>query len=93
MDKLEAKQILSDEIAKYRSRTFLELQRLLSEQDTFEITSSTGKWYQLEFQAVWDGRPQGNLRVIGSIDDGGVSAFKPLCEDFILSPDGKLIGE
>lgn len=93
MDQAEAKQILSVELAKYRSKQYEELKRLIGEQDTCEITSATGKWYQLEFLAVWDSRPNGNVRVIGTIDDGGVSAYKPLSDDFILSPDGKFIGE
>jgi hypothetical protein len=28
-----------------------------------------------------------------SADDGGLSAFKPLSGDFIISPDGCFIGE
>jgi hypothetical protein len=30
---------------------------------------------------------------MGSIDDGGLSAFSPLTDDFIITPDGGFIGE
>lgn len=93
MDKAEAKQILIAELAKYRSKTYAELKRLLSEQDSFERTGPTGKLYQLEVQGVWESEPDANLRVIGSIDDGGIAAFKPLSDSFIISSEGKFIGE
>jgi hypothetical protein len=42
---------------------------------------------------VWDDRTGGDLRVIGSIDDGGWRAFRPLSSDFIVRPDGTFVGE
>lgn len=41
-----------------------------------------------EVQAFWDDEPDGAIRVMASIDDGGWRAFVPLTEDFILAPDG-----
>jgi hypothetical protein len=35
----------------------------------------------------------GPLRVLGSIDDGGWRALSPLCDDFVLAPDGRFVGE
>lgn len=35
----------------------------------------------------------GAIRVIGSIDDGGWRAFRPLSDDFIRAPDGTFVGE
>jgi hypothetical protein len=31
--------------------------------------------------------------ILGSIDDGGWRALRPLCDDFILAPDGRFVGE
>ena len=42
---------------------------------------------------MWDGKKDGNLRIIGAIDDGGLRAFIRLTEDFILTPDGSFVGE
>jgi hypothetical protein len=93
MDKKEAKDILTKELTSYRKRSYKELLYLLNNQDTAQVRGLSGNLYQLEFEAVWDNKIGGNLRVIGSIDDGGISAFIPLTEDFILSPDDSFIGE
>ncbi len=52
-----------------------------------------GAEYQIEVEVFWDGQQGGDIRVLGSIDDGGWSAFRPLCEDFIIAPSGKFVGE
>jgi hypothetical protein len=93
MDKEEAKRILAQELAKYRRRSYADLQRLLKEVDAYEIAGLSGTNYQIEIQAVWDDQPNGNLRVIGGIDDGGWRAFVPITDDFILGPSGRLIDE
>jgi hypothetical protein len=42
---------------------------------------------------LWDDRAGGNIRVIASIDDGGLHAFAPLTDSFIKAPDGSFVGE
>lgn len=49
--------------------------------------------WQLEVVVSWDDEPDGNVRVVASIDDGGLRAFVPMSEDFIESPSGELVGE
>ena len=49
--------------------------------------------YQLEIVVHWDHRPAGSLRIIGTVDDGGLRALKPLADDFILTADGILVDE
>jgi hypothetical protein len=49
--------------------------------------------YQLEFSVVWDGRPGGDVHVLGAIDDGRWRAFVPLTRDFIKAADGSFVGE
>lgn len=93
MNKQEAKRILAEHLAKYRTRPYADLQRLLHEQDMAEVTAPSGTWYQIEVQAFWDDKPNGNLRVMGSIDDGGWRAFVPLTDSFIMTPDGRFVGE
>ena len=93
MDKEEAKVILAKELEIYRQRSYNDLLYLLDTQDIAEIKASSGVVYQLEFQAMWDDKKGGNLRVMGSIDDGGFRAFFPLTNDFILAPDGSFVGE
>jgi len=38
----------------------------------------------------WDSLPDGNLRIMASIDDGGWRALLPLTESLIMKPDGTL---
>lgn len=93
MDKEEARAILGKRLEEYRRRSYAELQSLLDAPERCEVTGDSGVWYQLEFQAVWDDKPGGDLRVMGAIDDGGLRAFFPLQEDFILTPHGRFVGE
>jgi hypothetical protein len=49
--------------------------------------------YQIEIEVFWDNQRGGNVRVMGSIDDGGWRAFMPLTRDFIKAPDGSFVSE
>lgn len=93
MDNEEATHILAQELGRYRRETYANLQRLLKDVDDYEVVGPSGAKYQVEIQAVWDDKPNGNLRVMGGIDDGGWRAFVPLTDDFIISPSGGFIDE
>ena len=95
MNKIEAKSILDAELAKFRAKSFADLVKLIEEPVTFEITAPSGTWYQLEFDATWDDpdKPNDVLRVFGSIDDGGIRAYSPLSDDFLITPTGEFVGE
>ena len=93
MDKVESKAVLKREMEKYRQRAYEELQYLLKKQDIFAVATKVGNWYQLEFQAVWDDKKNGDLRVIGSIHNGGIRVYMQLTDSFIISPDGVFVGE
>jgi hypothetical protein len=95
MDTKEARSILAEHLARYRSRSYTEVAAWARERriDTPEAVAPNGKRYQIEVQFFWDDKPDGDVRVSGSIDDGGIRAFLPLSESFILSPEGRFIGE
>lgn len=93
MEKIEAKQVLSRELEKYRGRSFDELVESIGDAIAYEAQGASGAMYQLEITVLWDSRPGGDVRVIASVDDGGWGAFVPLSGDFIMSPDGNFIGE
>ena len=61
--------------------------------DTPEVVAPSATRYYMEIQFFWDDRPNGNVRMIGSIDDSGVCAFLPITDSFILSPEGRFVGE
>ena len=93
MDNAEAAALLKVHLATYRRRAYGELLMIRGKPQVTELLGDSGGRYQVEVEVFWDDRPGGALRVRGSIDDGGWRAIKPLCDDFILSPDGRLVGE
>jgi hypothetical protein len=58
-----------------------------------EVQGRSRTRYHIELQGVWDARPGDVLRTLGSVDDGGWSAFVPLTDDFLIAPDGSFVGE
>ena len=95
MNKDEAKSILSECLQGYREKSYSELAACVSEDrvEAKEIVASSGTRYQVEIVFVWDNKPNANVRVIGSIDDGGIRALHPVRDDFIVNPQGCFIGE
>jgi hypothetical protein len=93
MDTAEAKTVLASELRKYRSRSYAELRGRIGSQDDFVAAAPSGTQYQVEVEFFWDDGPDGNIRVMGAIDDDGCRAMLPLTDSFILSADGKFIGE
>jgi hypothetical protein len=55
-----------------------------------ELRGPTGVLYQVEVQIFYDDEATRTVLVIGSIDDGGLRAFIPLSDSFIVRPDGTL---
>jgi hypothetical protein len=94
MNNEEAISLLDQELAAFRRESYEKLVRLMSVGSLdFELAGPSGVKCQVEIQVVWDDRRGGNVRVIGSIDDGGFRALKPLNRDFIKAPDGSFVGE
>ncbi len=77
----------------YRRRTYADLVTLIDEVQVAQLTGPSSAEYTVEINITWDDRAGGDIRVMASIDDGGWRAFIPLCEDFIMAPDGSFVGE
>jgi hypothetical protein len=92
MDKVEARQVLAGKLAELRGRSYTDLLGFM-EPEGLGVAGPSRTIYQLEVQAFWDDKRSRHLRVLVSSDDGGWSAFAPLCDDFIIAPDGSFIGE
>ncbi len=91
MNKEEAKQVLEAELNIYRGMSFAQLTANLGNQGCWEATAASGAVYQIEIDVHWDGKDNSNLRVIGSIDNGGLSALMPLTSSFVMTPEGGLL--
>jgi hypothetical protein len=88
LDKTEARMILRREMEGWRGLTWSELRRTIGTIETRCATgTTTGTLYQIEIEPIWDGPPGGAIRVLGAIDDGGIHAFLPLTDDFLVEPD------
>jgi hypothetical protein len=102
MDIEEARSLLREELNRFRLLTYSELVALVDTEPhcTYPIGAS-GAEYQIEIQIFGDGGRKAfvdgtsrNIRVMGAIDDGCAPyAFTPLCESYIMRPDGTFIGE
>ena len=90
MDKSEAQKILREQLARFGKYT--ELVPLVESRhvEDFEIRGTSGTMYQVEVQFFWDDNRRRIVRVVGSIDDGGIRAFVPLTETLLVSPPESL---
>src|SRR4030081_1787283 len=86
MDKSEARKILGEQLARFNS--YAELVPLVESKrvENFEVHGTSGTKYQVEGQFFWDDKRGRTVRVVGSIDDGGIRAFVPLTATLLVSP-------
>lgn len=93
MDTAEARRVLADRLARYRALPYAQLVVKIDHVECEQIGEPGTNFWQMEFQVVWDNQLNGNVRVLGSIDDGGWRAFAPLTDDFLKAPNGEFVGE
>jgi hypothetical protein len=71
MDDVEARAVLADHLAPFRTRTFGELAALVGQASCVEVLGPSGTPYQVEIEVRWDSpRELDTLRVLGAIDGG-----------------------
>ena len=70
MDKNEARGILQEFMDDLQTRAREELLGLIANPACVERTGNSGAVYQIEYEALWDAEPGGDLRVMAAIDDG-----------------------
>lgn len=93
MDTREATDLLRQHLDGYRRRTYDDLVGLHGRPQVAALRGVSGGIYQVEVEVYWDGRPGGAIRVLGSIDDGGLRIVQADLGRLILAPDGKFLGE
>ena len=91
MDRAEAKSILAKALTRFAARPYDELVASIKHAGVKNVMAESGVNYQVEINAFWDSKPDGDLRIVASIDDGGWHAFLPLTESLIMKPDGTLL--
>ena len=94
MNKNEYLALLAPIVADYRKKPYsFWLSHLDAEPIVFDVQAEDGTKCCVEINACWDGKPDSNVRVFFSIDDGGWRAFVPVTDSFIIAPDGTFVGE
>jgi hypothetical protein len=87
----EARGALRAEFIKLRASGYSDLVRRLAEtQEVREVTGLSGATYHIELQGFWDDVQHRELRVVASIDDGGLRAFLPFTDSFTIDPSGTI---
>jgi hypothetical protein len=94
MDKAHALRALGEVLDRYRADPYdVLVSRIDQDPIIEERPGPAGGTYQVEIISVWDDRPGGNVRVMGSIDDGGWRAILPVTRSFIKHAAGGFVGE
>jgi len=93
MDTAAAQKVLDEWLARLRAVPYPELASRVGSVTTDEVARDSERTWQLEIEVSWDDEPDGDIRVMASIDDGGLRAFVPMTGDFIKSPSGEFVGE
>ena len=86
MNRTEATSILRQHLDNLEALGYSALVARLGQDEAFERTGESGVAYQLEISILWDYQPKGAIRILGSIDDGGLRAFVPLTDSRLVGP-------
>lgn len=78
MNNEEANALLQQHLDRLEAQGFEALAQRAGDSEVLQEQGPSGTEYQLELDILWDDKPGGAIRVIASIDDGGLRAFLPL---------------
>ena len=88
-----ARKLLKDELESLKARPYSFFAQSVNRTTHKKIIGQDGANYQIEIEVFWDNRRGGDIRVLGRVDDGQLSAPAPLTEDFIITPAGIFPGK
>jgi hypothetical protein len=88
MDRDEAISLLDAKLDEYRKLPYAELAAKIGHEEFPKVVGPSSTEYQIEIQIRWDHKHDGDVRVMGTIDDGTLRGpFKPVCSDLIVRPN------
>ena len=92
MDNEEAVAVLERELAVLGGAPYADLvARIAAGPRSIERSAPSGVTYQMEIDVRWDDHPGGNVRVVGSVDDGRFRVLAPLTRWFIKAEDDSFV--
>ena len=93
VDEGDARALVRAYIVAYSQRSYQDLVKLVGKRLTERIESPKGLTYDLQTEAFWSGAPEaGELFVALTINDADWVACVDLNDQFIMEPDGTIIG-
>jgi hypothetical protein len=93
MNSEAARELLAIELVHFDSMSYAEAKTLIGRTPrTKEIVGSDQRKYQVEAQAFWDSKPDGDVRIICSVDDGGIRALAPMTDGVIKTKNAEPVG-
>jgi len=84
---------INEEISQLRCKPYADLVERIGNPEHKDLLTHDGNRYQLEIEVFWNSRKGGDIRVMVCADGGGVSAFVPVCDDFVMTPGGSFVGK
>ena len=84
MDRTEATAILRRHLDRLEALGYEALCARIGDLEVLAAQGKTGVEYQLELNILWDHKPNAVIRILGSIDDGGLRAFVPLTDSRLV---------
>ena len=86
MDKQKLQTLLREKITVLQQLSYEDLCRFINNPQT-EKHGEKETFYQVEWESFYDDNKSKKLRVMVCIDNGSWRAFRPLCDDFLITPD------
>lgn len=85
----EARRLLDEHLDRVVRRGRDALAAGLGDVEAVEVSGPSGIHWQIETEVLWDGEEGGDLRVVASIDDGGLPrSIVPITQDRVVGPGG-----
>jgi hypothetical protein len=84
-----AARLADERLAEWRRLGYTQWRLMLDDKELRQVVGEDAKRYSVVSFALNDG--DGRIRMVVAVDDGGWSAFAPLCRDEIMRPDGSLL--
>jgi hypothetical protein len=88
-----ARKLLKDELESLKTRPYSFFAQSVNRTTHKKIIGQDGAHYQIEIEVFWNGRRGGDIRVVGSVDDGQSRIVVPLTEDFVITPIGAFLAK
>jgi hypothetical protein len=86
LDKQEAAEIINNRLDTFESAGYQELIARIDQIEACEFEAPSGTTYNMEIQIFWDDQRKGVIRIMGSIDDGGIRAIIPMSFSRLVAP-------